>query len=137
MKLAFILLFIAAVGVQVWKRLSERTRAAIVSKAQAMIKQAMGAAQRLSAKVFRRRTAYRAVFYDDRGQLSPGGKIVLAHLTKFCYALSTTAQAQADRDAIMRREGRRQVWLEIMRELNLDPSQALQAVQEEDVLAAA
>lgn len=98
---------------------------------------AFSQAQRtLREKVFRRRTAYRAAFLTDRGDLNPAGRIIIAHLTKFCYLLNTTAQGQADRDTMMRREGRRQVLIEIMRELSLDPSQALQAVKEEDLLAA-
>lgn len=136
MKVAFILLFVAAVCVQVWARLSQQTRAAIVSRVQAMISHAQRAMSALSAKVFRRRTAYRNVFLNDRGDLNPAGRVIVAHLTKFCFLLNTTAQGQADRDTMMRREGRRQVLIEIMRELHLDPSTALQAVQDEDVLAA-
>lgn len=95
-----------------------------------------GAQKAIREKVFRRRTAYRNLFLTEKGDLNPAGRIVIAHLTKFCYLYSTTAQGQADRDAIMRREGRRQVVIEMLRELNLDPAQALQAVREEDLLAA-
>ncbi|GIK48024.1 MAG: hypothetical protein BroJett013_07210 [Alphaproteobacteria bacterium] len=136
MKLLFVAIFATAILIQVWKRLSEQSRAAIVSKAKAMLNQIQSAGRKLREKVFRRRIAYRNAFLNEHGELNPTGRIILAHLTKFCYALSTTAMGGADEATRNQREGRRQVWLEIMRELNIDPSQALSAVREEELLAA-
>lgn len=136
MKFLFLAVFVAAVAIQVWKRLSQEARAAIVAKAKAMFDQMKKAGVALREKVFRRRTAYRNALLDPQGNLNPAGRIIIAHLTKFCYALSTTAAGEATEAAMQRREGRRQVWLEIMRELSLDPAQALAAVRDEDLLAA-
>lgn len=138
MKVALVIaLFVAAALVQVWARLSEKTRAEFVTKAKAMIAAARRAVGALHAKLFRRHTAYRNALMTPSGELNPAGRIIIAHLSKFCYAFSTTAAGESvDRDAMMRREGRRQVYLEIQRILSLDPTVALQAAREEDLLAA-
>ena len=94
-------------------------------------------------KLMRRRLSYKALFFSDyaRGELSPAGRVVLADLTKFCRGLtSTTVVSQhsgmVDPIASAIAEGRREVYLRIMKELNLDVSAAMSAVRDDDALAA-
>jgi hypothetical protein len=92
------------------------------------------AGRALQERIERRRFAYRHLFLTDKGELSPAGTIVIAHLSKFCYAFATTAANECSRDELMRREGRRQVWIELMAKLSLDPVDALNAAQTEEVV---
>lgn len=144
MKTAFFLVFFAAIVlVQVWTRLSAKTRAKIETKAKAMINAAKNIAQGWVSKIFRRRMSYKALFLTEKGELSPAGKIVLADLTKFCRGMTSTTvvsptSGMVDSHASGLAEGRREVWLRIMKELGLDAMEAIHAVRdEEDALAAA
>ena len=83
----------------------------------------------LRSILFRRRTAYRAVFAGT-GELSPHAAVVLADLRKACYVDRTTAHADAHATAVA--EGRRQVWLHIQHRLNLSEEQILAATQSID-----
>jgi len=141
MKLAFLALVVGAILIQIWKRLAEKTRADLTAKAKAMLQSARNAANAVKDKLFRRRTSYRHVFMSQQGGLSPAGKTVLADLTKFCRGLtSTTVVSQVsgmvDPYASGLAEGRREVWLRIMKELGLDPIEIMQTVRDEDALAA-
>jgi len=140
----FPLIFVAAFGVQTFARLKPSTQDAIIAKAKAMWTAAKNAAQSMHNRIFRRRMSYRHLFLDQKGQLNQAGRIVLADLTKFCRGLtSTTVVSQVsgmvDPHASGLAEGRREVWLKIMKELGLDPMQAIEAVRAEeyDALAAA
>lgn len=134
-------LIVCAILIQIWKRLAAETRANIITKAKAMLQSARNAATAVKNKLFRRRQSYRHVFMAESGQMSPAGRIVLADLTKFCRGLtSTTVVSQVsgmvDPYASGLAEGRREVWLRIMKELGLDPLEVMQAVRDEDALAA-
>ncbi len=141
MKLAFIVLFIAAACVQVWIRLKASTRAAITQKAAAMLSTAQEVARAMADKVFRRRTCYRAVFLTDRGELSPAGRVVIADLMKFCRGMTSTTvvsptSGMVDPHASALAEGRREVLLRLLKELSVEPLEAMRIVREEDALAA-
>jgi hypothetical protein len=73
----------------------------------------LGFRERFARRLWRRRTAYRAVFAED----NHGLPLVLADLERFCHARATTAVAGRDGAldplAAAQLEGRRQVWLRI------------------------
>ncbi len=133
MKFVILVLFVIAalafVSREAWRRLSPPRKRAFmgaVSRSAALVRnQAIAMRQRL----MRKQSAFRALFLGDDGDLSPQGQIALSHLSRFCYAFATTAHGKADRDELMRREGRRQVWIEVMRLLSLDPVDALNAAK--------
>jgi hypothetical protein len=134
-------LIVCAIIVQIWKRLASETQAKIIAKAKAMLQTARNVASAVKNKLFRRRQSYRHVFMTESGSMSPAGRVVLADLTKFCRGLtSTTVVSQVsgmvDPYASGLAEGRREVWLRIMKELGLDPMEVMQAVRDEDALAA-
>lgn len=137
MKLLILALFVAALCVHAWDRLAATSRAAIRVKAKAMIDRA---SQFIRNKIMRRRMSYKHLFLGDRGDLSPAGRVVLADLAKFCRGFtSTTVVGQSgavDTHASFLAEGRREVFLRILKELNLDPSEAISAMKDEDALAA-
>ncbi|MGE0533154.1 MAG: hypothetical protein AB7P35_17735 [Hyphomonadaceae bacterium] len=98
-----------------------------------MLRSAATALRSAYANIFqRRRMAYRAALMDARGQLSPAGRIIIAHLSKYCYAHTTTGAGAPSSEERLTREGRRQVWIEIMRLLHTDQETVLQAVKDED-----
>ena len=77
---------------------------------------------------FRRRyTAYRLVF----SRTSPAAQMVLADLEEFCCANSTTMTGN-DPIQLARNEGRRQVYLRIIRALNLSPEEQFALAQQKD-----
>lgn len=143
MKVLFLAVFVAAILIQVWTRLSAETRSTIETKAKAMLNAARSAMRNMGNKLFRRRMSYKALFLTERGDLSPAGKVVLADLTKFCRGMTSTTvvspvSGTVDPHASGLAEGRREVWLRIMKELGLDAMEAIHAVRdEEDALAAA
>lgn len=134
MKLLIVLLFALAALMTVWQRLSAPRKAQIIGAARYAATRMRDLGRALQERIERRRFAYRHLFLTDKGELSPAGAIVLAHLTKFCYAFATTAAEAKDRDELMRREGRRQVWIEIMGKLSLSPVDALNATQLEETV---
>ena len=134
MKVLFILLFVAAAIFVAWRNLSAPRKAQVVAMASRAAGQVRDVARAVQERIQRRRYAYRNLFLTERGELNPAGTIVLAHLTKFCYAFATTAANEGSRDEIMRREGRRQGWIEIMSKLSLDPVDALNVSQQEELV---
>ena len=80
------------------------------------------------------RWAYRAVFLDGNS-MRHAGQQVLAHLRVFCFAdRSIFGGLGGTNDSAFLlgvREGRRQVWLEVMKNLNLDEG-AVQKIMEID-----
>lgn len=80
------------------------------------------------------RDSFRACFrlgrWFNAGGLSDDGARVLRSLAQFCYADQTTFDTDARVHA--RLEGRREVWLEIQRVLNLDDAALLRLKESED-----
>lgn len=74
--------------------------------------------------IWRRRDSYRRVFLDDRGDLSPDSKIVMADLKRFCCASKATIrldqQGKVDPYAMAVAEGRREVWNRVNSYLFID-----------------
>lgn len=135
-------LFLAAIAVQVWTRTSRDAQDALITKAKTMFNAARNAGQRAYDFIFRRRTAYRRAFLDARGELSAEGRIIIAHLAKFCRATTTKGIAApgahgVDVNATLIAVGRNEVFQVIMRELRIDPARVYQTVIDEDALAAA
>ena len=138
MKIAFVILFVLAALVAAlhygWTRLSQPRKAQIIAAARATARRVSDMGRALAERMERRKAAYRHLFLNDRGELSPDGSVVIAHLTKFCYGFATTAANEASPDEMMRREGRRQVLIEIFSKLALSPVDALNAAQQEEVV---
>lgn len=67
-----------------------------------------------------RRAWYRRIFLSE-GTLVISGEHVLADLRDYCFAEKSTFDP--DPHIMARREGRRDVWLRIVRYLNLDEAQ--------------
>lgn len=74
--------------------------------------------QRLLEYIGGRRLAYQTTF------LNPPGNVVLKHLAKFCRAHESTFHP--DHAVSDRLDGRREVWLEIQRHLQLTDEQLYQ-----------
>jgi hypothetical protein len=79
---------------------------------------------KLLERLRKRRFAYRRLFLGENG-LNSDGKIVLADLSKFCRATSSTAvvspiSRSVDPIASAMAEGRREVWLRLMAHLHID-----------------
>lgn len=74
--------------------------------------------------IWRRRDSYRRVFLDDRGDLSPDSKIVMADLKRFCNASKSSIRldkdSKVDAYAMAVAEGRREVWNRINSYLFID-----------------
>lgn len=66
----------------------------------------------------RRRSAYIEVFQRDAETRTPAADIVLGDLRDFCRARETTFDADPRVHALL--EGRREVWLRITNQLNID-----------------
>jgi hypothetical protein len=84
--------------------------------------------------LLRRSTAYRQCFLDDKGELTPAARIVMADLARFCCATETTTvvsptSRQTDVPATMQREGRREVFTRMWRTLRL-PINKLYEIEE-------
>lgn len=80
--------------------------------------------EKILNKIRKRRYAYRRMFLGENG-LNADGETVLADLTKFCRATSSTAvvnpiSRSVDPIATAMAEGRREVWLRIMAHLHID-----------------
>ena len=134
MKVVFVLLFIGGALAYAWSRLNQPRRAQIIGVLRAGGKRAADMGRALRDKLERRKAAYRHAFLTDKGELNQDGAIIIAHLTKFCYAFATTAVGEASPEEMMRREGRRQVFIEIMSKLALTPVDALNAAQADEVV---
>ena len=82
----------------------------------------------------RRRTAYRDLFLDERGEATRATRLVLADLRRFCRARTSTvtvSHGRIDPLAMAVGEGRREVWNRIMQYINLD-DRTIQALGEEE-----
>lgn len=138
MKLIFVTLFVLAalafVSREAWKRLNPE-RKSIVLGAVSRAAGAVGDMQRmLRDRLQRRQSAFRHVFLTETGALSPAGQDVMIHMARFCYAFSTTAEGKADHDTLMRREGRRQAYLEMLRMIAVDPLDVFSAAKQDELV---
>jgi hypothetical protein len=93
--------------------------------------------EKLLAKIRRRKYAYRRMFLGENGDLTADGKAVLADLSKFCKATSSTAvvspiSQKVDPVASALAEGRREVWLRIMAHLHIDDRVIFNLTNEEE-----
>ena len=141
-KAAFLTLVVAAILIQVWRRLSATAKARLQAKVSDMIRSIGRMAQALKNRAFRRRYAYQAMFLEESGRLNDFGQVVIADLTKFCRGLNTIAFTQTgdghtDLFRTVVAEGRREVLLHIMKELKLDLNALLDNARAEDDAIAA
>lgn len=85
-------------------------------------------------RLMKRRMAYRACFHGDDGLIHDDGKRVLADLAKFCRVYQSTAQRGADGSidpiATHIAEGRREVFLRIQSQLQVDDSDLREMAQQ-------
>ena len=82
----------------------------------------------------RRRAAYREVFLDQRGEATKATAIVMADLTRFCRARSSTvtvSHGRIDALAMALAEGRREVFNRIQAYINLDDRVLAQIIDEQ------
>lgn len=81
------------------------------------------------------RWLWRWLFLSD-GQMRRAGEIVLARLKRFCFADRSIFGGDAGLNdstwVLGVREGRRQVWLEITKHLNLDEDAVQKLVENDD-----
>lgn len=88
----------------------------------------------LFEQMWRLRESFRACFRLGRwfngGRLSDDGARVLRSLAQFCYANTSTFDTDPRLHAKL--EGRREVWLEIQRVLDLDDLALLRLKESED-----
>jgi hypothetical protein len=133
-----VLILLGILALHAWRCMPPELQSLILTKAKAMLDRARRV---VADKLFRRRMSYKHLFLGDRGELNPAARIVLADLSKFCRGLNSTTVVspvtkQVDPIASALAEGRREVWLRIMKELSLDPADAIAVMKEEDALAA-
>jgi hypothetical protein len=84
-------------------------------------------AERVRARLFRRRDAYRAVF-SPMGDLGPMAEIVMRDLARYCHVdranlIVSPVTRQADPIAMAFAEGQRDVFNRIQAQLHLSPDQ--------------
>jgi len=84
-------------------------------------------AERIRARLFVRRDAYRAVF-SPGGQLGPMAEVVMRDLARYCHAdraslIVSPVTRQADPLAMAFAEGQRDVFNRICAQINLTPAQ--------------
>jgi hypothetical protein len=135
MKLIFFLLFLAAGLITAWRLAPQRQKRKVLlamSRARTQVRDVMRAVQEKTA---RRKMAWRRAFLDPRGYLSQDGETLMADLSEQCYAFSTTAANKATTEEMLMHEGRRQVWVYIMKQIGIEPTEALVATQNQRVLA--
>lgn len=78
--------------------------------------------------IFRKHLAYKQCFLDERGDLTPAAKVVLADLAKFAavaesITVVSPVSRQTDVPASFQREGRREVFTRVWRMLRLPINQ--------------
>jgi hypothetical protein len=130
----FLIAILAAALGLAWKRLNRARKSAIIGAVSRSAVRVRDHARALQERLQRKQSAFRALFLTQTGELSPAGAIVMAHMARFCYAFATTAAGKADRDELMRREGRRQAYLEMLRMTSTDPLEVFSAAQRDEVV---
>lgn len=137
-----VLFIVAAFAlVQVFAGLPEAKRDAILAEAKTMFD---AAARRMNDLVFRRRNAYLRTLTDGRGNLTPDGRVIVAHLAKFCRATTSKGMSghgpagpHIDPHATLIAVGRNEVFMAIMKELSLPIDRVFSAVREDEDAQAA
>lgn len=89
-------------------------------------------------KVFNRRMAYRRIFLDEEGKLTPDGEIVFNDLARFCRlhrstSIISTISRQTDVPASFQAEGRREVLLRLLGHLHVDDADLLRITEKEAI----
>lgn len=129
------LTFLAGFGVLAWRVLPPPRKERVRTLLQAGMQRVEDMESRLRDRLLRRRMAWRRAFLSESGALHPDGEAMLAHLAQFCYLATTTAAGKASPEEILRREGRRQVAIEILAMISSDPVEAVSVAQRQQVLA--
>lgn len=88
-------------------------------------------------RMFGRRKAYRGVFQDGSGNLTPQGRAVLSDLARFCRVSQSSVTVSPisrtiDTHATMVAEGRREVFNRLQYYLNLSDDQLMQIKERSD-----
>jgi hypothetical protein len=88
-------------------------------------------------KILRKKAAYRRIFLDADGNLSPDAVTVLDDLRKFCRATGSTAVVSPisktiDPLAMAMAEGRREVWNRIQAHLYVNEKQVFELQERSD-----
>jgi len=86
--------------------------------------------------MFARRRAYRALFLDAKGKMTPAGEAIVADLARFCRVHTSTTVVSpvtrtVDTHASMQAEGRREVFNRLTYYLNLTEQQIYQMMERE------
>lgn len=86
-----------------------------------------------------RRNAYRRLFLDGYGKLTPDAEMVLYDLARFCRAQSTPAMFdkadRLDEGNTMRAVGMQDMYKRIVQQLTLDEREELRALQRQQEIA--
>jgi hypothetical protein len=87
-------------------------------------------------RILNRRQAYRRLFLDGEGKLTPDAEAVFSDLTRFCRlhrstTIVSTVSRQTDVPATFQAEGRREVILRILGHLHVDDADLLRISQRE------
>lgn len=80
----------------------------------------------MSDKFSRRQIALRRMLLNGRGELSPDGRMVAAHLKRLCHVgkpqlIVSPQTGQIDPLATVAAAAKREIWEDFKRLLNLDP----------------
>jgi len=81
--------------------------------------------------------AYKACFFDEGGELTDSGRLVLADLAKFCRAHKSSVHISpisrsVDPYATVHAEGRREVYLQILTLLRVSEEQIFEMARARD-----
>lgn len=89
-------------------------------------------------KILNRRQAYRRIFLDGEGKLTPDAEVVFNDLAKFCRLHRSTSvvsmvSRQTDVPATFQAEGRREVILRILGHLHVDDADLVRITEREAI----
>ncbi len=89
-------------------------------------------------KILNRRKAYRRMFLDGEGKLTPDAEVVLADLARFCRlhrstTIVSTVSRQTDVPATFQAEGRREVILRVLGHLHVDDADLVRITEREAI----
>lgn len=89
-------------------------------------------------RILNRRLAYRRLFLDGEGKLTPDGEAVINDLARFCRLHRSTSVVslttrQTDVPATFQAEGRREVILRILGHLHVDDADLVRITEREAI----
>lgn len=89
-------------------------------------------------KILNRRQAYRRIFLDGEGKLTPDAEVVFNDLAKFCRLHRSTSvvsmvSRQTDVPATFQAEGRREVILRVLGHLHVDDADLVRITEREAI----